>query len=115
MLERKQGATDKGDSVPDGLFHGTTRREDEEEMCTLILSAPRWREQADHARSFEDTVSTAIGNGYAIDKHSREQVHEGCRVVVICRDCRPPKAVEGKLIRLVDTDVKTGSGMPGFD
>lgn len=81
-------------------------------MLSLIINAPKQQEISRNAQSFEQTLSTGIGAGYAINRNLFQQIHPGCKVVLLSKD-RKLRA-EGELIRLVPT-CKTKNGIQRYD
>ncbi len=81
-------------------------------MSSLIINAPRQQEIARNAQSFEKTFSTGIGESYAINSKLFQQIHHGCKVVLLSKD-RKLRA-EGELIRLVPT-YKSKNGIQRYD
>ena len=81
-------------------------------MATLVLNAPRGQAQANGKKSFDSTLRTGVGEGYAIAHNIALRCSPGCRVVLLCQDDR--KRAEGRLVRLVATE-KTLSGMQRYD
>ena len=81
-------------------------------MPTLVINAPREMVQSDSKKSFENTLATGVGEGYAISRTLFEQCRPGCPVVLLSKDER--KRAEGKLVRLVPTS-KAGNGIQRYD
>ena len=81
-------------------------------MPTLVLNVPTWREEQDGARSFESTMATGIGEGFAIASTLVGHVRPGIPVIVLNKQ-RGLRA-EGFVVRLQPT-VKTGSGMQRYN
>jgi hypothetical protein len=67
-------------------------------MATLVINAPTRRAQAEGARSFEKTVESCIGDGYAITRNELALITPGCTVVVLDKDAE--RRAEGMLVRL---------------
>ncbi len=84
-------------------------------MTTLYLNVPLEKVGNAGKRSFEDTLKTAIGNGYAIPKDDAERLLPGCKVVLLCQDRKQRQRAEGKLEELKHTGEKTKSGMLRYD
>lgn len=80
-------------------------------MTTLIIHAPAGQSRLGK-RSFERTLRTRVGRGYAIWKRLREKCYKGCAVVVLSKD--EERRAEGRLAKLVPT-VKTDSGIQRYD
>jgi hypothetical protein len=81
-------------------------------MATLVIHAPHTEVVANDKRSFDGTVSTGIGNGYAIWRSIYEQLSPGDHVVVICKVHKRQAA--GTLRTLVPRE-HTGNGVQRFD
>jgi hypothetical protein len=81
-------------------------------MATLIINAPREKVNAAGKKSFDSTLATGVGRGYAIPSTVVWRCAPGCMVVVLSKD--EGKRAEGRLVRLVPTE-KTDSGIQRYD
>jgi len=81
-------------------------------MPTLVIHAPRTMAQSQNKRSFQQTVQTGVGDGYAITQKERALITSGWDVVVLDKDSR--NRAEGKLVRL-DPNGWTKSGIQRYD
>lgn len=81
-------------------------------MTTLVINAPRRTVTSEDKKSFEHTLSTGIGEGYAISKASAARCHVGCKVVLLSTDER--KRAEGILLKL-EAAGKAGNGLQRYD
>ena len=81
-------------------------------MPTLVIHAPHSQVQQGHKQSFNQTLATGRGDGYAVSRALHAQLSPGDTVLVICKEHR--KQAVGKLEELVPT-VKTGTGMQRYD
>jgi hypothetical protein len=77
-------------------------------MVALVINAPKHTNK----RSFESTLVSGVGEGYAIWSTLIGRCQPGCRVVLLSKDER--KRAEGSLVKLVPTE-KTGSGVQRYD
>jgi hypothetical protein len=81
-------------------------------VTTLVIHTPKWRVRAERVKSFDQTLSTGIGDGYAIPRAWAEQCQPGCKVVVLSKDEK--KRAEGRLVRLVPVS-KADNGLQRYD
>lgn len=81
-------------------------------MPTLVIHAPLSQVKRAGKKSFERTLKTGIGQGYAIARSLREHCKSNCRVVLLSKDEK--KRAEGRLLRLVLTK-KVGSGIQRYN
>jgi hypothetical protein len=81
-------------------------------MSALVIHAPKRKVEAEGKRSFEETLRTGVGDGYAIARSLVKQVNPGSKVILLdkWRDLR----AEGVLLQLVPTE-KTGNGIQRYD
>ena len=52
-------------------------------MTTLVIHAPTWRHRTDSAKSFQQTISSRMGEGYALLASEVESLARGCDVIVL--------------------------------
>lgn len=81
-------------------------------MTTLVIHAPTWRANKEGARSFEKTIESRIGDGYAITRNEFAQITPGCNVLVL--DKGKGRCAEGKLVKL-EEDGATESGIRRYN
>jgi len=81
-------------------------------MPTLIIHAPHSEAVQNQKQSFNQTVKTGRGDGYAINSGLFKQISPGDSVIVICKV--HGKQAEGEIASLIPT-VKTGTGMQRYD
>lgn len=81
-------------------------------MPTLVINTPSRTVDLEGKRSFENTIATGVGEGFAIARRLYDQCRPGCGVVVLSKD--EGKRAEGKLVRLVATS-KAGNGIQRYD
>ncbi len=81
-------------------------------MPTLVIHAPHSEVKQNQKQSFNQTVATGRGDGYAIWQSLFQQLSPGDNVVVICKVHQ--KQAIGQIKELVPT-VSTGSGMQRYD
>jgi hypothetical protein len=81
-------------------------------MPTLVIHAPHSEVQQNQKQSFNQTVATGRGDGYAISRGLFNQLSPGDAVVVICKVHK--KQAIGQIKELIPT-VKTGTGMQRYD
>ena len=81
-------------------------------MATLIINAPKQMTQSEDKKSFDSTLKTGIGEGYAIPSTLFSKCSPGCTIVLLSKD--EEKRAEGKLLRLVPTN-KAGNGIQRYD
>ena len=82
-------------------------------MATLYINAPRAKAETDGRRSYEETLTKAIGDGYAIPKADAELCIPGSTVIVLCKD--KGKQAQGQLKELVPTGGKNGQNILQYD
>lgn len=76
-------------------------------MKTLVIHAPSSKSVGESKRSFEETVRTKIGDGYALSRNEYALITLGCDVIVL--DNETKRRAQGKLTKLVqDGSTKTG-------
>jgi len=81
-------------------------------MATLVINAPKAKIKQTSAQSFETTLITGVGDGYAIWKRLAAQLDAGSGVVLLDKD--QGKRAEGTLVQLVPIE-KTGSGIQRYE
>lgn len=81
-------------------------------MPTLVIHARHSEAERNQKRSFEQTVRTGIGDGYAISRGLFQQLAPGDPVLVICKDHR--RQASGRIRRLKPTE-KTANGIQRYD
>jgi len=81
-------------------------------MTTLVIHAPTSKVVSELKRSFENTLKTCIGDGYALTKSERAQISTGCKVIVIDKDTG--KMAEARLVKL-EHDSWTKNGIERFN
>jgi hypothetical protein len=81
-------------------------------MPTLVIHAPYSQVQQSGSRSFDQTVTTGTGEGYAINGSLFEQLSPGDPVVVICKVHQ--KQASGRIRELRPTE-KAGNGIQRYD
>jgi len=81
-------------------------------MPTLVIHAPHSQVQQNQKQSFNQTLATGRGDGYAIGRGLFNQLSPGDDVVVICKVHQ--KQAAGQIKELIPT-VKTGTGMQRYD
>ena len=81
-------------------------------MGTLVINAPKAKAEQESKRSFESTLTSGVGDGYAITKGLFAQLSAGCGVVLLDKD--QGKRAEGTLVQRVPTE-KAGNGIQRFD
>lgn len=81
-------------------------------MPTLVIHAPHSQVQQNQKQSFNQTLATGRGDGYAISRGLFIQLSPGDDVVVICKVHQ--KQAAGEIKELIPT-VKTGTGMQRYD
>ena len=67
-------------------------------MPSLVIHTPEYQLVREDAKSFEDTFESGVGSAYALNSRIHKQIHDGCRVVLLCKKRR--LRAEGQLIRL---------------
>jgi hypothetical protein len=81
-------------------------------MPTLVIHAPYSQVQQNDRKSFDQTVSTGIGEGYAINRSLFQELSPGDPVVVICKVHQ--KQARGRIKQLRPTE-KAGNGIQRYD
>ena len=81
-------------------------------MPTLVIHAPHSQVQQNQKQSFNQTLATGRGDGYAISKRLYDQLSPGDDVVVICKVHQ--KQAAGQIKELIPT-VKSGNGIQRYD
>lgn len=81
-------------------------------MYALVLNAPKLQENQKDKKSFQDTMATGIGNGYALNKNILSKIQIGCKVILLSKDQK--LRAEGILEELIPT-VKTSNHIQRFD
>lgn len=81
-------------------------------MPTLVIHAPHSQVQQSQKQSFNQTVATGRGDGYAISSGLFQQLSPGDPVIVICKVHQ--KQAAGQIKELIPT-AKTGTGMQRYD
>lgn len=82
-------------------------------MTTLYLNVPRDKVDGEGKKSYEDTLGSAIGSGYAIPMGQAMQCAAGSNVVLLCQ--ATGQRAQGKIKALKLTGEKMGSGMVRYD
>ena len=95
------------------LYTNTVDYSDKENiMPTLVINAPKLTTQQQNKKSFESTLASGVGDGYAISKKLFEQLYPGCGVVLLSKDQK--LRAEGKLVKLIPT-CKADNGIQRYD
>ena len=81
-------------------------------MNTLVIHAPKGKATLEAKRSFESTIKSGIGDGYAIPKKHHFMIHSECKVIVLSKDQN--LRAEGKLEKLVPSG-KADNGIIRYD
>lgn len=81
-------------------------------MPTLVIHAPHSQVQQNQKQSFNQTIASGRGDGYAIWHSLFKQLSPGDEVVVICKVHQ--KQAIGRIKELKATE-KTGAGMQRYD
>jgi hypothetical protein len=81
-------------------------------MATLIIHAPKAMVAQEQKKSFQNTLESGVGEGYAIAKADHDRLAAGCVVVVLSKDEK--RRAEGTLARLIPNG-KTKGGMQRYD
>lgn len=81
-------------------------------MPSLVINAPKQQVILNNKKSFQETLNSGIGQGYAINSTLFRQIYLGCRVVLLSKDQR--LRAEGELVKLVPT-FKTKNGIQRYD
>ncbi len=66
-------------------------------MATLVINAPKAKIRQTNAQSFETTLTSCVGDGYAISKTLVAQVNTGSGVVLLDKDQGKAVAEEVKV------------------
>ena len=82
-------------------------------MTTLYLNVPKDKVDGEGKKSYADTLSSAIGSGYAISMKEAMLCVPGSGVVLLCQATR--QRAQGKITKLAPTGETTGSGMVRYD
>ena len=82
------------------------------EEGSFRANAPKQMVNSEDKRSFEQTLATGIGRGYAIAHNLWLLCRPGCSVVLLSKD--EGKRAEGTLLKLVPTE-KAGNGIQRYD
>ncbi len=82
-------------------------------MATLIIHAPRTMVEQERKRSFQETLQSGIGDGYAIPKGVCDELIFGSDAVVLL-DKVDKRRAEGTLEKLVENG-ETESHMKRYD
>src|SRR5258707_140483 len=82
-------------------------------MATLVLHAPTWRTQSESAKSFQQTIDSHVGEGYALAQSELDQLRPGCDVFVL--DKARKRRANAKLARLHATGVWTANHIQRYD
>jgi len=80
------------------------------DMPTLVINAPSYHISK---RSFSKTISTGIGNDYALNRKILPMAQKASNVIVLDKTAR--KKAVGVITKIVTTGNKTRSGIPRFD
>lgn len=79
-------------------------------MPTLVINAPSYQNSK---RSFSGTISTGVGNGYALNSKILPLVKKGQAVILLDKTAR--KRATGVIAKIDPTGITTGNGIPRFD
>ena len=82
-------------------------------MTTLVIHAPTWRHRAESVKSFQQTVDSGVGEGYALARTELELLRPGCRVIVLDKGSK--QRADARLIRLEPTGVWAGNGVQRYN
>jgi len=82
-------------------------------MATLVLHAPTWRTRSESAKSFQRTIDSRIGEGYALAQTELDQLRPGCDAIVL--DKGRKRRAHAKLARLHATGVWTANHIQRYD
>lgn len=82
-------------------------------MATLVLHTPTWRTQSDSAKSFQQTIDSAMGEGYALAQRELDQLRTGCDVIII--DKGKKRRADAKLARLEATSIWTANHVQRYN
>ena len=81
-------------------------------MATLVINAPRQQAQQEQKKSFESTIRSGIGEGYAISYNLVTQLVPGCSVIILSKDQK--LRAEGELVELIPTE-KASNGIQRYN
>jgi len=81
-------------------------------MPSLVINAPKKQVVENKKQSFDTTLKTGIGDGYAIDRKTFALIHPGCKVILLSKDEK--RRAEGRLVKLVPTSL-TLTGMQRYN
>ena len=81
-------------------------------MPTLIIHAPHSEVQQNQKQSFDQTLATQKGDGYAISSSLFKRLSPGDGITVICKAHK--KQASG-LIKSLNPTVKAGNGIQRYD
>ena len=81
-------------------------------MPSLVINAPKQQVILNNKKSFQETLNSGIGQGYAINTTLFRQIYPGCRLVLLSKDQR--RRAEGELVKLVPT-YKTNNNIQRYD
>ena len=82
-------------------------------MPTLYLNVPKDKVDCEGKKSYEDTLKSAIGSGYAIPMSQALVCVPGSNVVLLCQ--ATGQRAQGKIKELTPTGETTGRGMVRYD
>ena len=82
-------------------------------MTTLYLNVPKDKVDGEGKKSYQETLNSAVGSGYAIPRGSAMQCVPGLRVVLLCQATR--QRAQGKMKELKPTGEKAGNGIMRYD
>lgn len=80
----------------------------------LVIHAPYHKGKPGTSNSFEMYLQTGVGKRYAISQEEASAVTSGSKVVMLRND-RKKRRVEGTLVELVKTNEKTSQGIRRYD
>ena len=81
-------------------------------VSTLVIHAPKQTVESENKRSFEATMSSGVGDEYAIHENLVALLSPGCKVLLLSKDER--KQAEGELVQLIPRS-KTSNGIQRYD
>jgi hypothetical protein len=82
-------------------------------MPTLVINAPSYQAKANSKRSFSQTMSTGIGDDYALNSKILPLAQKARDVILLDKTAR--KKATGVITKIAATGNKTRSGIPRFD
>jgi hypothetical protein len=82
-------------------------------MATLVLNAPKYQAKIHGKQSYQNTLNSCIGIGYALSSRIRTSVAEGDEVLLL--DKNSQKAAKGKIVRIEATGVFTENKIQRFN